>query len=124
MEDGAEKAQGNRHMQAQLSYFRACLEHGEVLQKVAALDGMGERVISFENGSSRLVDGPRIEFTYQDITYRLDQIPGLIGALERALDADRRQACEELRAASVIVGLPARSPTVTVIRGRMFSPTI
>jgi hypothetical protein len=95
MEDGAEKARVHRHARAQLSYFRACLEHGEALQKAAALDGMGDRVVNFEHGSSCLVDG-RVEFTYEGATYRLDQVPGLIEALERALDEDRRQAREEL----------------------------
>ena len=77
--------------------FRAMLANGEALYAAAALDGMADRHIEHGTlGTTSLVDG-QITFRSTIGTYRFDQLPELIAALEDAFERDRLLALDELR---------------------------
>jgi hypothetical protein len=68
------------HARAQLRYFRTALE---LCRQVRQYGVPGVTEIAGE--SVRLHRTGRVEITYQGSTYTLDQLPGLIQALEDAL---------------------------------------
>jgi hypothetical protein len=65
---------------AQLAWFRAARELCETVRKLGV-----PGVTEVEGETVTLHPDGKVEITYLDATYTLDQLPGLIEALERAV---------------------------------------
>jgi hypothetical protein len=66
----------------QLNLMKALLETGRMLQDVAARGGVERGYLSWGWGAVLLENG-RVTCKYEGTSYTLDQIPGIIEALER-----------------------------------------